>query len=267
MYEEFVTSHGLEFYPLGGDPKILSGWMVKSRGRLMPNLLDQEEMLVDLPAKQAMLKEITHSTWGAVSDMEGYGENPPFIAHAVISNPVTYGHIHVAEALGVPLHLMFPQPWSPTESFPHPLSGLPNDQPGKAAWLSYHGVDQFMWTGLGRMINEFRSEKLGLRPLLSGNMGGHLLNARSVPFAKLWSPALVPKPQDWGHHIDITGSVFLDLAAPPTPSSLLDAGGFKAPPELLSWLEEGPAPVFIGFGSMVIEDTSSLLGRLPPLES
>jgi hypothetical protein len=34
-----------------------------------------------------------------------------FIADAIISNPVTYGHIHCAEALSVPLHIMFPQPW------------------------------------------------------------------------------------------------------------------------------------------------------------
>jgi hypothetical protein len=33
----------------------------------------------------------------------------PFICDAIISNPVTYGHIHCAEALGVPLHMMFPQ--------------------------------------------------------------------------------------------------------------------------------------------------------------
>lgn len=32
-----------------------------------------------------------------------------FMADAIISNPVTYGHIHCAEALAVPLHLMFPQ--------------------------------------------------------------------------------------------------------------------------------------------------------------
>ena len=32
-----------------------------------------------------------------------------FVADAIISNPVSYAHIHCAEALGVPLHLMFPQ--------------------------------------------------------------------------------------------------------------------------------------------------------------
>ena len=35
----------------------------------------------------------------------------PFRAQAIISNPPTYGHVHVAEYLDVPLHLMFPQPW------------------------------------------------------------------------------------------------------------------------------------------------------------
>ena len=32
-----------------------------------------------------------------------------FRAQVIISNPVTYGHIHCAEALGCPLHLLFPQ--------------------------------------------------------------------------------------------------------------------------------------------------------------
>jgi hypothetical protein len=31
------------------------------------------------------------------------------VADAIISNPVSYAHAHCAEALGIPLHLMFPQ--------------------------------------------------------------------------------------------------------------------------------------------------------------
>lgn len=30
----------------------------------------------------------------------------------------------MAEYLDVPLHLMFPQPWSPTSAYPHPLSSI-----------------------------------------------------------------------------------------------------------------------------------------------
>ena len=34
---------------------------------------------------------------------------------AIISNPPTYGHIHCAEKLGVPLQMFFTMPWSPTK--------------------------------------------------------------------------------------------------------------------------------------------------------
>ena len=35
---------------------------------------------------------------------------------AIISNPPTYGHIHCAEKLGVPLQMFFTMPWSPTKA-------------------------------------------------------------------------------------------------------------------------------------------------------
>ena len=37
------------------------------------------------------------------------------LLQAIISNPPTYGHIHCAEKLGVPLHMFFTMPWSPTK--------------------------------------------------------------------------------------------------------------------------------------------------------
>jgi hypothetical protein len=41
---------------------------------------------------------------------EGVGDpagNKPFIADAIIANPPSFGHVHCAEKLGIPLHLMF----------------------------------------------------------------------------------------------------------------------------------------------------------------
>ena len=64
----------------------------------------------------------------------------PFRAQAIISNPVTYGHVHCAEALGIPLHLMFPQPWLPTKAFPHPLSCLSYRNP----WCSDNKVSFYI---------------------------------------------------------------------------------------------------------------------------
>jgi len=54
---------------------------------------------------------------------------------------------------------------------------------------------------------------------------------------------LVPKPQDWGPEIDIAGFVFLDLAST-----------FEPPKELQAFLDAGDPPVYIGFGSIVVDD-------------
>ena len=51
------------------------------------------------------------STWPACRNPGDPNNIKPFITDAIVSNPPTMGHIHVAEALGVPLHIMFPQPW------------------------------------------------------------------------------------------------------------------------------------------------------------
>lgn len=59
----------------------------------------------------------------------------------------------------------------------------------------------------------------------------------------MWSPGLIPKPADWGPEIDIAGFVFLDLAS-----------SFKPPEMLAKFLEAGEPPVYIGFGSIVVDD-------------
>ena len=53
----------------------------------------------------------------------------------------------------------------------------------------------------------------------------------------------MPKPKDWGAEIDISGFVFLDLASSFTP-----------PEDLVKFLDAGPPPVYIGFGSIVVDD-------------
>ncbi|KAK4695575.1 hypothetical protein P7C71_g2208, partial [Lecanoromycetidae sp. Uapishka_2] len=64
-----------------------------------------------------------------------------------------------------------------------------------------------------------------------------------LPYTYMWSPGLIPKPADWGPEIDIAGFVFLDLAS-----------SFKPPETLTEFLEAGEPPVYIGFGSIVVDD-------------
>ncbi|RLN88486.1 hypothetical protein BBJ28_00021217, partial [Nothophytophthora sp. Chile5] len=254
IYRSLVMSHGVEFYPLGGDPKELAAYMVKTGGQLLP--LKVETLQKDVPRNMRMLDEILRSTWPAVSaaDPEGGGgvgfPGEPFRAHAIISNPVTYGHIHVAEKLGVPLHIMFPQPWVPTAAFPHPLSGLAyTDKPQKRNRLSYKLVDFVMWQGTAAMVNAFRTDVLKLRKIRTGDGGRDLLLTSRIPHSFLWTPELVPKPADWSDLYDVVGTVTLSETA--------SEADYSPSPELGAFLGTDAGPIFVGFGSMVLPDASA----------
>ncbi|KAG2760141.1 Sterol 3-beta-glucosyltransferase [Phytophthora cactorum] len=248
VYRDFVMSHGIEFYPLGGDPKELAAYMVKTGGNLIPMKI--KTLTEDVPRNMQMINEIVLSTWPAVSEADPDGEGPgvpgpPFRAQAIIANPVSYGHVHVAERLGVPLHIMFPQPWVPTMAFPHPLSNLAyTGKWQKRNYLSYKLVDMIMWQGTEGVINEFRTEVLKLHPIRNGDSGSELLLDLSIPHSFMWSPQLVPKPSDWGDLYDVIGTV--TLKGP--------ASEYSPSPELEAFLGNDGGPIFVGFGSMVLAD-------------
>ncbi|XP_073037743.1 sterol 3-beta-glucosyltransferase UGT80A2-like isoform X4 [Primulina eburnea] len=105
---------GLEFHPLGGDPKVLAAYMVKNKG-----FLSSEPSEIHLQWSQ--IKKIIFSLLPACTDPDP-NTNISFKVDYIIANPPAYGHTHVAEALKVPLHIFFTMPWTPTSELPHPLS-------------------------------------------------------------------------------------------------------------------------------------------------
>ena len=93
-FRALVESNGIEFRPLKGDPDVFQENAVKSRGQVVPlhSLTSARTMLRDI---RTVIRDIVMSIWPAVI------EN--FQVDAIISNPLTYGHIHVAEKLKIPL--------------------------------------------------------------------------------------------------------------------------------------------------------------------
>ncbi|CAI9090928.1 OLC1v1025825C5 [Oldenlandia corymbosa var. corymbosa] len=233
-FEEFVLTAGLEFYPLGGDPKVLAGYMVKNKG-----FLPSGPSEVHIQRNQ--IREIIFSLLPACVEPDPK-TSVPFKVDAIIANPPAYGHTHVAEALRVPIHIFFTMPWTPTSEFPHPLSRV--KQP-VAYRLSYQIVDAMIWLGIRDVINEFRKKKLKLRPITYLSSSSSSTN--DVPYGYIWSPHLVPKPKDWGPKIDVVGFCFLDLAS-----------NYEPPEELVKWLKAGDKPIYIGFGSLPVQEPEKM---------
>ncbi|KAH7129827.1 sterol glucosyltransferase [Dactylonectria estremocensis] len=248
-FEKFVTDSGLEFFPIGGDPSELMAYMVKNPG-LIPNM--KSFSAKEIKKKRKMVMEMLDGCWRSCIDPDPQ-TSKPFVAHAIIANPPSFAHVHCAQALGIPVHLMFTMPWSSTRSFPHPLANFTtrdrpvNDQ-GAANFVSYSMVEWITWQGLGDVINDWR-KTLDLEPVpLSEGPG--LIETLKVPYTYCWSPALIPKPADWGGHIDVSGFFFRDQP------------DFTPPPELTTFLSQGPVPIYIGFGSIVIDDPERVTGIL-----
>jgi hypothetical protein len=111
----------------------------------------------------------------------------PFIADAIIANPPSFVHIHCAEKLGIPLHLMFAIPWSPTQSFPHPLANVKstNADRDRTNFMSYALVEMMTWQGLGDIINTFRHKILNLQPM-SLMWAPGLSSRLRIPFTYCW---------------------------------------------------------------------------------
>lgn len=241
-FEDFVKKSGVEFFPIGGDPKELMAYMVKNPG-LIPSMKSLKEG--DIKRKQIMVGEMLDGCWKSCVDADLYSGDP-FVADAIIANPPSFAHIHCAQALGIPIHMMFTMPWSSTRAFPHPLANfkLGEIDPALINYASYGIVEFLTWQGLGSVINKFRAT-LDLEPIPT-TVGPALAEALQVPFTYCWSPALVPKPADWPPHIDVCGFFFRD----PPP--------YEPPAAIVKFLESGPPPIYIGFGSIVLEDPANM---------
>ncbi|KKF95776.1 Sterol 3-beta-glucosyltransferase [Ceratocystis platani] len=264
-FQNFVEENGLEFFCIGGNPAELMAFMVKN-----PGLIPKRDTLRsgEISRRRKGIQEMVEGCWRSCFEPgDGTGEalrphkkgesleggfelsGQPFVADVIIANPPSFAHIHIAEKLGIPLHMMFTMPWSPTRAFPHPLVNMQASgsmDNATANTVTYGLVEMFTWQGLADIINKFRVDVLELEALTVAWTPG-ILHRLQIPFTYCWSPALIPKPQDWSDHIDVSGFFMLDLASNYSPDQDLDA-----------FLKAGPPPVYIGFGSIVVNDPDAL---------
>lgn len=155
-------------------------------------------------------------------------------ADALIYNSAALGGFSIAEKLSIPSFASFPAPmYTPTKEFPSPFLPFSN------LWaLNKWSHDFFAMLGPAiyrGAINDWRRNTLGLPPAKREER----LNGKPVTILYAYSQAVVPRPVDWDESAYVSGYWFLDKSSDWQPD-----------PDLVDFIQSGPPPVYVGFGSM-----------------
>jgi sterol 3beta-glucosyltransferase len=226
-FKAFIENRGLGFFPAGVD---------------MHRLLQADESRATLAAEHSTLRGLwrTFREWQpAIQQVQERLWQASQETEAIIFSTLGMAAYHVAERLRVPClwALTFPV-FGRTSTRPNPLApSLPLG--GGYNLLTHVFLERFWQQVLGRSINVWRQAQLNLPPIPLYRWPYSQLHGRLVPMLYAYSPTVSPKATDWGEHTHVTGYWFLDHSP-----------DWQPPTDLVSFLESGPAPVYVGFGSM-----------------
>jgi sterol 3beta-glucosyltransferase len=170
-------------------------------------------------------------------------------ADCIIYSNMGVAGYSIAEKLDIPALAAFIQPFTPTAEVPNLMLPPWLRLGGAFNRITYYTSNQVYWAMFGPLMNRWRKETLDLPPLSWIGPFGEL-HENQLPTIYGFSPTIIPRPTDWDTWVHVTGFWFLD----PPPD-------WQPPQDLLDFLDDGPPPVYIGFGSMPWRSPREL-GRL-----
>ncbi len=240
-FADLVRGSGLDFAPVAEDPHgvahnrhltaLLGRRHIALRGWRLLRFVTE----VEAPLMRQRLREC----WDACQDAD-------VIVVSVL--PYLLGYA-IARKLRVPLVRTFTHPVSPTRAYP--ANFVPDwfRLGGRFNLASYHVHRQFLWQFVRPWVAGACRDVLGVEKLPVLEPFGEL-DRRQQLLLGAYSPAVAPPPPDWGKWIVVTGYWLLDASA-----------GWSPPPALSAFLNAGPPPVGICFGS-VPYDQSEFVGTV-----
>lgn len=229
-FEAFVTENGLGFCPVSDDLlAILDTRDGKDMLENTANFFDMARQYIRMAKRVGpMLEEQLEQGWQA-----GQRVQPDL----VIYHPKGAAGPAIAEGFNAPAILALPFPMLiATGETPH--LGFPK-LPFGATYnrFSHHVVRAASALGLKGAMKKLRASK-GL-PKAKRYDALHMADGTRLPSMTCVSPSVVKRPQDWDEGDIITGYWFLDHQADWQPDGALT-----------EFLQAGPPPVYIGFGSI-----------------
>lgn len=228
-FASFAAEHGVPFF--GVDDSILA---LKDTSAGEGMLEGKANPLKLMKLVKPMMRQMLNDYWASADG---------FDPDVVIYHPKTLAGYSIAEKLGVPPVLTMPLPMmTPTSAFPVPIA--PPLPLGGVYNRITHQMIGLLSAGYMGIVNGWRKDQLGLPS--RGMMNNENVSPDGRPTLTLYaySDQIVPKPADWGANVHVTGY----WERQPDTS-------WQPPTALLDFLNAGPAPVYIGFGSMFGKDS------------
>ena len=231
-FQQLVEQEGLNFYPLPGDVMNLMSHLMKP-GTVGFNYLSQlERSLKDIA--QPLLDAILASCQDA---------------EAIVCTFFGSTFHSVAEKYHIPCVQTHYFPMDKNDKTP--ISSAPGQRMGKIWNLATYHLGYLLISMLERTyLNPWR-EKHGMEVRKLRSAPDYTVDGQTMPVIYAISQLLMPRPPQWGAHIHMTGFWWDNDPAPFTP-----------PEDLVQFLEAGPPPVYIGFGSMVSGNMTKMFTRV-----
>ncbi|WP_431856187.1 glycosyltransferase [Azospirillum sp.] len=227
-FRPLIERHGLEHRPLSGDVRAVT------QGDAASTLFRRGVNPVQLTRALVRMAQDYGEAW-----TREYLEASRGCDLLVTAGLCFYTGIGIAESLGIPWAGVGLQPMGPTRAFPPPLMKPPAIRlPGVVNVALHLALMQVIWQGFRPSINRARRSVLGLPPMPLAGPGPRMMR-EEPPLLYAHSPQVLPKPADWPAFCQVTGFWFLDEGA-----------GWEPPVSLRRFLDDGPPPVYVGFGSM-----------------
>lgn len=156
----------------------------------------------------------------------------------MIYGPAVFAGPHLGEALDIPSFRVMMQPEIRTKE--HSSMIFPNQRWfGKIGNYAGHVLaEQLFWLPIRKQINEWRVNTLGLRKMTFLGPSFDPIS-QQIPTLVAFSSKLLPQPSDWPTQVKMTNFCRL-------PEGQL----WEAPRPLDEFLQDGPPPFYLGFGSL-----------------
>ncbi|MBL8583950.1 MAG: glycosyltransferase family 1 protein [Rhizobiaceae bacterium] len=221
-YAEWVRSYGLDVHVQTVSVDERAQGEITQHGRAN-RVLHNREWTARL---HAWLKQCMDDYWAASAD-----------ADLILQGGFAYGGVDVALRRGVPIAFLFPHPFRPTREYMSYTTPLGLSVGERYNHLTHRWSLRQAWRTFGPPINQWRAERFNLPPWPSYQDMMHAVP--DAPTLYAYSPHVIPKSADWTETDHVTGYWFVEPDV-----------GWQPPVETVRFLEAGPPPIYIGFGSM-----------------